>query len=75
MIKDILLFKNFKGYQKKKLSKKFDKAYLEIKKEVKDSNKTLNILDSKFKYNFNLKDLNKFKSFNKIAIIGMADQS
>ena len=42
-----------------------------IQKDIKDKNKTLNVLDNKFKFNFKINDLKKFKKFKKIAIIGM----
>jgi len=42
-----------------------------INKDISNSSKTLNILDTKFKFNFNLKDLRRFKKFNTVAIIGM----
>ena len=54
-----------------KLNKKFDKIYTELKKEIKNKNKTLNVLDDKFKLNFRLRDLNKYKKFNTIVVIGM----
>ena len=72
-----LTFKNniknkiFKGRSLKILSKKFDKKFSEVKKEIKDNNKTLNVLDKKFRLNFKTKDLNKFKRFKTISIIGM----
>ena len=39
--------------------------------EIRDSKKTLNILSKKYKFNFKIKDLNKFKKYKSIAIIGM----
>ena len=33
--------------------------------------KTLNVLSKKFKFNFHIKDLEKFKKFKSMAIIGM----
>ena len=53
------------------LSKKFKKIFLNIERDIKKSEKTLNILNNKFKFNFNIKELKKFKKFNTIAIIGM----
>ena len=55
----------------KKLSKNFNEVYLSIKKDIKDKEKTLNVLDDKFKFNCAIKDLKKFKKFKTIAIIGM----
>ncbi len=54
-----------------KLNKKFDKIYTNLKREIKNKNKTLNVLDDKFKLNFRLKDLSKYKKFKTIVIIGM----
>ena len=48
-------------------SKKFSKIIFEIDKDIKDSKKTLNVLDNKMKLNFKTKDLKQFKKFNTIA--------
>ena len=55
----------------KKLSKNFTKIFKEIKSDYKSEKKTLNVLNAKFKFNFHIKDLEKFKKFKSIAIIGM----
>jgi glucose-6-phosphate isomerase len=55
----------------KSLSKKFEKVFTEIKNEIANENKTLNVLNKKFNFNFKTKDLQKFKNFKTIAIIGM----
>jgi glucose-6-phosphate isomerase len=70
-LKNNIPFKNLKGDTQKKLSKKFENAFLDIKKEIKNTKKTLNILDNKFKFNFKTKDLANFKKFRTIVIIGM----
>tara|TARA_B100001059_G_C17671967_1_gene495004 strand:- start:336 stop:641 length:306 start_codon:yes stop_codon:yes gene_type:complete len=62
---------NLKDRQPKHLSEKFEKIFLEIKKDIKNNKKTLNILDDKFKLNFKTNDLKKFKKFKTIVIIGM----
>ncbi len=54
-----------------KLNKKFDKIYTNLKREIKNKNKTLNVLDDKFKFNFRLRELSKYKKFNTMVIIGM----
>ena len=54
---------------KKKFSKKFDSVYLKIKKDIDNTTNTLHILNNKFKFNFKLNDLKKFKRFKKVAII------
>jgi len=71
-----LIFKNnikIKSHQLdfKKLSKKFDKIYLEIEADIKRKNRTLNILDKDFKFSFKIKDLQRFKKYQSIVIIGM----
>ena len=53
------------------MSKKFEKIFLEISNDVKTKKKTLNILDKKFKLNFKIKDLKKFKNYKTITLIGM----
>ena len=71
-LKSNILLKNFKKNRSiNQLSKKFEKIFLDIKKEINQDNKTLNILNSKFKFNFKTKDLNKFKKFKNIVLIGM----
>ena len=56
---------------KNKLSKKFENIFTDIKKDILIPGKTLNILDKKYKFNFRVKDLDKFKKFKTIALIGM----
>ena len=56
---------------KKDLSKNFENIIQEIKKDIKNPKKTLNFLDKKFKFKFKIKDLNNFKRFKTVAIIGM----
>ena len=55
----------------KKISHKFDKIISEINNDIEAPNNTLNILSDKFKFNFKIEDLKKFKKFKIIAIIGM----
>ena len=62
--------KNKKKFQKKSFDN-FNKLITNINKDISNSSKTLNILNTKFKFNFNLKDLRRFKKFNTVAIIGM----
>ena len=54
-----------------KLLKKFNKIEKRILKDINNPNKTLNILNKNYKFNFKIRDLNKFKKFKTIAIIGM----
>ena len=63
---------NFKNKNlKKNFSKKYIKILSIIKKDIKDKNKTLNVLDKNFKFNYKKNDLKNFKKFKKIVIIGM----
>ena len=63
--------KNFKNANFKKISKDFDKIFLELKADVEKKNKTLNILNKNFTFSFKIKDLQKFKKYKSIALIGM----
>ncbi len=76
MINNNLTFKNSININRhkvsfKKLSKKFDKIYLDLKSDIKRKNKTLNVLDKNFKFSFKTNDLKKYKKYKSIAIIGM----
>ena len=61
----------FKKKSLKKLVKKFNQIYLDINNEINKKNTTLSVLSKKFKFNFKIKDLKKFKKFETLAIIGM----
>lgn len=54
-----------------KLSKEYKNLFLDINNDIKNSKKTLNVLDNNLKYNFKIKDLKKFRKFKTIALIGM----
>ncbi len=56
---------------KKKLNKKFYKEISKIENKFKNSKSFFNIFSENYKFNFNLKNLEKFNKFNSIAIIGM----
>ena len=77
MIKKNLFFKNsihrkyFKYNLLNKLIKNFQKIKSEIHNDINSSDKTLHVLSSKFKFNFKINELKKFKKFRNIAIIGM----
>ena len=60
-----------KKTQSSNIKKKFDRVFTEVKSNVSDTSKTLNVLNKKFKFNFKIKDLKKFKKFKTIALIGM----
>ena len=63
--------KNFKANDFKKISKDFDRIFLELKADVEKKNKTLNVLNKNFNFSFKTKDLKKFKKYRSIALIGM----
>ena len=70
-LKNNIQNKNLKKGLSKNFSKKFEKIFYEIRNDIKDSNKTLNVLSNKINFTFKLKDLNKFKKYKTIALIGM----
>ena len=63
--------KNINGKLKKKILSTYNFINKEIVASIDDSEKTLNILNKNYKFNFDLNDLKKFKKFKKIAIVGM----
>ena len=76
MIKKKILLKNYiqKRYLKKKnsvnISNKFERIFNSIKKDIKNPNKTLNVLN-KTKLYFKIKEIKKFNKFKSVAIVGM----
>ena len=62
---------NLKNYSLKKLSRRFDKAFFEIDKKFSNSQNFFNLFSKNYKFSFKSKELNKFKKFKKIALIGM----
>ncbi len=77
MIKNNLFIKNKidkkfinKQYLKKQ-TKNLKHIFRDIINEVKNSNKTLNVLSKNFNFNFKIKELQKFKRFKTVVIIGM----
>ena len=71
IIKNHIQQSNFQKNNLKKLLKKYNQFLNEVKSDINNSSKTLNVLNSNFKFNFKLKDLEKFKKYKKISIIGM----
>ena len=73
MIKKNLLIKNNIKLKKPQgdISKKFEKIFSDIKNDIESNHNTLNVLSKNFKFSFNIKDLNKFKRFKTLALIGM----
>ena len=55
----------------KKLSKNFSVLLSNLRKDLKNYNKTLNVLDKKFIIDPKINQLHKFKKYKKIAVIGM----
>ncbi len=55
----------------KKLSKKFDEIFFKINKKIENPQNIFNLFNKNYKFSFKAKDLNKFKRFKKIALIGM----
>ena len=54
-----------------KKSKNFNELLLFFKDELKNKEKTINVLNKEFQFNFEFSKLRKFLKFKKIAIIGM----
>ena len=77
MIKKNLFIKSNipKKYLNLKYLKIFSKNFVniinEVETEINTPDKTLHVLSNNFKFNFNIKDLYKFKKFNTFVIIGM----
>ena len=55
----------------KKFSSKFEKELKKINSNIKNPSHFFHLLNSDYNFNFDIKDLKKFKKFNTIAIIGM----
>ena len=74
---DNLILNNYipKEYLDKKIennfSKKITQILQKIKKDIDNTNKTLNVLNKSYNFNFKLKNLNNFKKFKTITVIGM----
>ena len=72
MIKKNYIQKEFiKEKLEKKLFNKFEKIFFEIKKDLNNQSKILNVLSNDYKFNLKFKDLKKFKKYGSIVIIGM----
>lgn len=77
MKKEKLKFKNIiqskyidKKY-KKKFNLRFNSVFLEIQKKIEENKNVLQVLNKNFKFNFKVQELEKFKKFKKIVIVGM----
>lgn len=71
LLKDNIKLKHLKNGLTNRFSKKFHKIFIDINKDIKNNKQTLNVLDNKFQLSFKIRDLNRFKKFRTIAIIGM----
>lgn len=77
MTKINIKFKNYipekylKKNLKKNLLKNFVKTEKKISYQIKNQNNVYNILNKNFKFNFSLKQLQKFKKYRNICLVGM----
>ena len=62
---------NIKQKNKKKFSETFEKLITKIKQDLDKPDNTINVISKKFKFNINFEELNRFKKYKSIAIIGM----
>ena len=62
---------NYSKDTKFRLFKKFNRIFKNILSNIPYSNNTLNVLSKNFSFNFKKNEIEKFKKFKKIAIIGM----
>ena len=73
----MIIYKNFiqKEFFNSKNNKKINKKFFDILNSITfnlDSSKSvISSLSNKFKFNFRIKDLNRFKKFNTVVVIGM----
>ena len=74
---DNLILTNFipNGYLNNKIeknfSKKIEQIFQKIKKEINETNKTLNVLNKSYNFSLKFKNLDNFKKFKNITLIGM----
>tara|TARA_B110000444_G_C18829570_1_gene592380 strand:+ start:207 stop:1424 length:1218 start_codon:yes stop_codon:yes gene_type:complete len=55
----------------KKLFKSFQKVFKEVENEINNPKKVLNILNEEFELNFKVKQIQKFKKYKTVVLIGM----
>ena len=60
---------NLKSY--KSLNLKYNNLSKKIKNNIDKSNNSLHFISDRFKMNFNTRDLNKYRKFKTVAIVGM----
>ena len=71
ILKDNIRIKKFNNKMSSQIYSKFEKIVSDIYKEINDTKKTLNVLNKNYRFSFKPKDINKFKKFKKIALVGM----
>jgi|TARA_B100000497_G_scaffold123282_1_gene155675 glucose-6-phosphate isomerase len=70
-LKNNIQHKYFRYNLLNRFIKNFQKIKEEVNSDINSTEKTLCVLNSKFKFNFDNKNFKKFKKFKKIVIIGM----
>ena len=70
-LKNYISKSNFGRINLNKQNIKISNIISELNKDLNNSKKTINVLSKNFKFNFQAKDLSRFKKFKKIALIGM----
>ena len=70
ILKDNILSKNLNNKMSSKMSKKYEKIVSNIKNEINDTKKTLNVLNKSFRFSFKPKEFINLISL-KIAFVGM----
>ena len=70
-MKNYISKNNFGQINLNKQNRKISNIISGLNKDLNNSRKTINVLSKNFKFNFQVKDLSRFKKFKKIALIGM----
>ena len=70
-LKNYISKNNFGQINLNKQNRKISNIISGLNKDLNNSRKTINVLSKNFKFNFQVKDLSRFKKFKKIALIGM----
>lgn len=69
-INNSIHFKKKKNISKN-ISHNYSNIFAEVSNDLNDVKKTINVLNKNFRFNFKFSDLQKFKKFKKVAIVGM----
>ena len=59
----------------KRLKKNFNNIFTDITKNINSQNNVFSTLNKNFNYNFKIKEINKFKKFKNVVVIGMGGSS